>query len=156
MLIQDKILAYLIFGVFIYDMSKVSGDFINSFDRRSADYVVAHADRQASRGKHPSTPYKGELNPIKALRLAMSDIAERNDKGRVHGYNEVPGRVAVLHVLDQDQGEISTAFGERMVSSHHAADFDVRFDGVDEHDYDHNRGIHPNPDGTFDITYHYI
>lgn len=137
-------------------MSQVSRDFVNSFDRRSADYVVAHADRQASRGKHPSMPYKGELNPIEALRLAMSDIEERNDMSRVHGYNEMPGRVAVLHVLNQTQGLYSTAFGARMVTDHLAADFDVRVDGVDEHGYDHNRGVHPNLDGTFDITYHYI
>lgn len=38
----------------------------------SADYVIAHAKRQRSRGKQPTMPYLTETNPRKALKLAKS------------------------------------------------------------------------------------
>lgn len=43
----------------------------------SADYVVAHADRQKSRGKKPSVSYRGISNPRLALQIAESDLIFR-------------------------------------------------------------------------------
>jgi hypothetical protein len=135
-------------------MSKEHMSYVRGFDQRSADYVVAHAGRQVARGRKPSAYYKGESNPRVALELAQEDLASRsaNRERIVHGYNEMAGRVAVLHVVDGSQVLPASQFGNRMVDTLAAAGYDI---AVDHPDYDRSRGIHPNEDGTFDISYHW-
>lgn len=49
----------------------------------SAEYVVAHAKRQKSRGKMPSLSYRGISNPKKALALALVMIQDAQFKDSV-------------------------------------------------------------------------
>ncbi len=41
----------------------------------SADYVIAHAKRQQSRGKGPSVSFMGQSNPRRALAVAKAVVA---------------------------------------------------------------------------------
>lgn len=47
---------------------------ITRWEGKGALYIVAHSKFQKSRGKNPSEPYKGELNPRKALLLALAEL----------------------------------------------------------------------------------
>jgi hypothetical protein len=46
----------------------------NSQGSKDAFYIVAHAKFQKNRGKNPSEPYKRELNPRKALVIALAEL----------------------------------------------------------------------------------
>jgi len=48
--------------------------FRSRYSRKTAEYVVAHAKWQRSRGRQPSESYKGEANPKKALELALKEL----------------------------------------------------------------------------------
>ena len=47
---------------------------ITRWEGKGALYIVAHARYQSHRGKNPSESYKGELNPRKALQLALTEL----------------------------------------------------------------------------------
>jgi hypothetical protein len=49
-----------------------SKTFVSSFPVGSAQYVIAHAAWQRSRGRSPSEPFLTERNPRKALKTALS------------------------------------------------------------------------------------
>jgi hypothetical protein len=47
---------------------------ITRWDGKGALYIVAHAKFQKRRGRNASEPYKGESNPLKALKLALAEL----------------------------------------------------------------------------------
>ena len=47
---------------------------ISRWEGKGALYIVAHAKYQHYRGRNPSESYKGELNPRKALLLALAEL----------------------------------------------------------------------------------
>lgn len=62
----------------------------------TAEYVVAHALRQAQRGKKPSIPFEGEQNPQVALQAAVDAQAKSADiAAKV-------GRDPILRMLDSE------------------------------------------------------
>ena len=48
--------------------------FVNQFNRKTAEYIVAHAKWQRSQGRNPSESYKGKTNPKEALTLALEEL----------------------------------------------------------------------------------
>jgi len=59
-----------------------------------AKLVVAHAQWKSYRGKRPSMSYRGELNPRKALELALKDL---NDSVKRPAYNVVFKTIVGTH-----------------------------------------------------------
>ena len=64
-----------------------------------ADYVIAHAKWQRSRGRNPSESFKGERNPLKALALALFTAMFRSKIHQV-GYTESAGVVCGTRTID--------------------------------------------------------
>lgn len=80
----------------------------------SADYVIAHAERQKQRGKQPAVVYGGISNPQDALEAARKDVEARTTKA-FHG-KELPfyladfsGRVAIMHTEDDERQRLYAA-----------------------------------------------
>lgn len=53
---------------------KTVRQFLDFQNKKTAEFVVAHAKWQKSRGRKPSESYKKELNPAKALKLALEEL----------------------------------------------------------------------------------
>lgn len=76
----------------------------------TADYVAAHAARQAQRGKNPAIPYKGIVNPRRALEAALKDLEERERIDEASGTVTCGiGRVADVHISSADESARLTA-----------------------------------------------
>lgn len=124
--------------------------FVHKVDTGSgitADYVVAHAKRQSKKGKSPSTPYRDETNPQKALMLATEDISKR-DAYIGSGYC---GRVAVVHTWNETQAEIGR--GVSLIYGAVGETITPDMSGVPA-----TKNLHPdaaNNDGTTDTVYHW-
>lgn len=75
---------------------------IDPWEGKSALYIVEHARYQSSRGKNPSEPYKGELNPRKALELALIEL--RTYRMRVGGWipRGIAEMVAIAKITKQE------------------------------------------------------
>lgn len=66
-----------------------------AFTVGSAPYVVRHAKFQASKGKNPSVPFKGILDPRKALAMAKQAILKEKEREKLASVkleNEVASR----------------------------------------------------------------
>lgn len=84
----------------------------------SADYVVAHADRQLKRGKNPSVKYKGHTNPRESLAAAKADIEARNNTDR---YTDIfSGRIAIMRVWSEQHEQTSRQYGEYVMENYSA------------------------------------
>lgn len=110
----------------------------------SADYVVAHGERQRQRGKQPSLSYGSEKNPQLALRNARDDLRTRElwDDGK--GY----GRVGIKLVGKgeiTDHSNISWLKPSGLVGVVYV-ESDIPQVPLRSTDYA------PNPDGTITIT----
>jgi hypothetical protein len=57
-------------------ITKMTRTSLLSIPVNSAEYVVAHAMYQRSRGRKPSMVFKNERNPLKALALAKQELVE--------------------------------------------------------------------------------
>lgn len=49
--------------------------FVNQFNRKTAEYIVAHAKWQRSRSRNPSESYKDKTNAREALALALEELS---------------------------------------------------------------------------------
>jgi hypothetical protein len=94
----------------------------------SADYVVAHAERQHQRGRNPSVTYKGISNPREALNQAHDDIAERlaDPQRGWEGKAQFSGRIAMVHVIGEDLMPDATTFAQEMIDDNGAVGAIVR------------------------------
>jgi hypothetical protein len=119
----------------------------------SADYVVAHAERQHKRGRNPSVTYKDIKNPLIALEAAQADIATRvEDHSLVIDYTASnAGRVAVMNIWNEFQKVPATAYANARMENNLSvgAVFHVIEEGETAPYY------HTTDNGTVELTYHF-
>lgn len=85
----------------------------------SADYVVAHAERQRQRGKNPSVRYKDASNPRDALEAAQADIEARTDNADDYTAS-FSGRIAIIKAWSDPQRDMANRYAEARMESNGA------------------------------------
>ena len=118
----------------------------------SADYVIAHGVRQRQRGRNPSVPYKDITNPSEALKAAQEDVEARPLDTNPFGYTEMySGRVAVMHVWNEDQKVPATSYANARIDGNRAtgAIISVLQEGETPPQ------MHATEQGTAELTYHF-
>ncbi|HXE10009.1 MAG TPA: hypothetical protein VN554_01125, partial [Verrucomicrobiae bacterium] len=82
----------------------------------SADYVVAHGERQQQRGRNPSIAYRGITNPREALAVARADVnARRSEAEGTDPHADFAGRVLIMRVWSEAQRELATAYAQNRI-----------------------------------------
>ena len=125
----------------------------------SADYVVAHGERQKHRGKRAAVSYRDIRNPQVALEAARQDIEARTSSAFIgreipHYRAEYSGRVAVMHAEDNEfQKECAAMFVDARIEDGRCIGGVILGD-LKEIDYK-MPSVQINADGTSEVPYIY-